>query len=207
MASSFDRVVKYLDLRRASKDTTENTKPLTLVRGRVIKKLQDTLTLPAHTYNIGQVFGYPVPRLLFQYNVTVGYEFSLTYIAGAYTKFGQLYVKWREGTTVFRYRLNVDDPLIVSPDRLAQQNVLYTNQRIKSNCVFEFWLTSTTPTAPMGLTSPLILKLSRLRNPVTADDLGSNANAAEALEIADLGVAIPEDLPYNQANIAWLDNP
>lgn len=205
----FDRVVKYLDLRRASKDTTHNTKPLLLDRARKIKKLQDTLTIPTHTYTYAQVAANYVPRLLFQFNVSVGYPFSFTFestlFGGGYSVAGSLFVKWRVGTTVHRYRLLVGGSVT---NLLAHFNNVYAGERIPSNCVFEFWLVAPHPilTPSVGLIRPLPLTLSRLRNPVTADDLGSNTGLGAPLEIADLGSNLPFAMPHSQENIVWLNN-
>jgi hypothetical protein len=205
MSNDFQGVVKHLDLNRASKDTIQNVKPLTLNESRAIKKVQNSLVLSVKTYN--PVFLNNLPRLIFQYDLSIGYNFSLSLPnLGGYVRGGDLFVKWRVGTTVYRYRLALRSNNVDFRQSLLRQFFNdYTGELIPSNCVFEFWVTSTTSLV-VGVALPLHLKLSPLRNPVTADDTGSDIASGNPLEIADLGVALPEVLPYNQPNIAWLNN-
>lgn len=218
--SNFTSVIKYLDLDRSSKDETINTKPLTLDRSRAIKKVQDTVTIPAHFYTFAQLPANYVGRMLFQYNVTVGYPFSFVvepmHLANRVFG-GSMFIKWREGNTVYRYRINAGGAIAVV-QQFGQPNTQlfswfgtnndYTNQFVGSNCCFEFWLANVTPFfAFIGLKEPLTIRLTKLRNPSDPDDLGiSVGNISGVLQIADLGVNLPEALPYNQANQAWLTN-
>lgn len=201
----FSRVVKYLDLRKANRDETLVTKPFTLRKARAIKKVQDSLVFPITT-----VPWDGIPHILFQFNVTVGYEFSLTNFTGS-LEGGFLFIKYREGATVTRYKLPIDSILSVAPEIVPLPlsmfyNNGYTNQRIPSNCVFEFWGIPYFMANP-GIVSPVTLQLSKLRNPAYPEDQGTNTDIADALFIDDLGVDLPENLPYNQDNQVWLDNP
>jgi len=205
---NFDSVVKYLDLRRATVDSTEVTKPLSLDKSRAIKKVQDTLLLSP--YDVGPVF-FSYPRLMFQYNVTVGYPFTFRVNPNTFTAIrgGTLFIKWRVGSTVYRYRIS-DTIVTRTPNttsrwrKLKQFYVYYEGQVIPSNCVFEFWYSLTS--LVVGIQSPGVeLTLSKLRNPVTPDDIGTQYPQVK-LTIADLGVALPETLPYTQDNQVWLNN-
>lgn len=221
---NFQDVVKYLDLRKAAKDLTFVTKPLTLFKSRPIKKVRDSIHLePFFTLGAISING---PTLLFQYNVTVGYPFSLHItpeadltLTGGFIN-GALTVKWREGNDVQRYTINV--PYLNYEGfpffhMLAQFSNTYTGQVIPSNCVFEFW--SFSSIGPLGvIPAGLTLKLSKLRNPVNADDVGvilqsvtpyvSERFAASFIgdSAGTYGTDLPETLPYDQPIDAWLDN-
>ena len=212
--SDFLPVIKHLDISKASKDTTFNVKPLALSKSRAIQKVQDTLTLPAHFYQAGHFpVNYP-GRLLFQYNVMIGYSFSLKVVTESVQHCigGGLFVKWREGNAVYRYRISLAGGGI--PSTFGQLlswyglNNSYTNQFIKSNCCFEFWVTQLPGFIPyVGLLNPITFELSKLRNPVDADDTGvSIGTILGPIELANLGINLPINTPYNQDNLTWLSN-
>lgn len=207
--ASFERVVKYLDLRKASKDTTQNTKPLTLYRGRCIKKLNIAFVVPA--------FNAPNPgyaTLFRQYNYTATKDFYVFDVYG-YNPTILVYamcIKYRVGNTVYRYRLPVTnnsvsialyEPLLAG----AVQAPMYNNEVIKANFCIEFW-SSAFPAAIVAL-APYYIKTNLIRNPVSASEVSDviGWSVAETMARADLDVAFPEDLPTPYASgSAWLTN-
>lgn len=220
--SDFSQAVKYLDLDRASKDETLNLKPLTLNKARALKKVQDYLTIPAHFYAAADVPDNYPGRMLFQYNVSVGYNFSFSIqpFASPFVEVGaaagSLFIKYRVNDTVFRYRLPVGGAILTTI-QFGQPSIQYlnwngynnnyVNQIIGANFCIEFWVARIDFDPFIGLLNDITFKLSRLRNPLDADDVGvTTGNVGPALELVDLGVNLPEALPYNQANIAWLNN-
>lgn len=214
---SFDRIVKYLDLRRAAKDETLVTKPLSVHKARPIKKVQDTLTIPTHVLTYSEISGYYLPRLILQYNITVGYEFTFEFpqlaLGSNYTSGCIMMIKWREGTTVTRYMLKVGGfvpiPSLFLTQLLQQFNLdqVYDGQRIPSNFVLELWLVTTNPILDeYGLQRAFPMKLSRLRNPAFPEDVGTFTDSAAPLGIADLGFNLPAAMPISQPNMVYLDN-
>lgn len=172
-------------------------------------------------------------RLVFQYNITFPQPFYILnvlnpppfMIPGLATTGMQCIgvVKWRNGTNVQRYcflnknnkgpftyfinhqnKISYNSPVVV-PD--------YGNQVIPQNCVIEFWtslidiLASGQLSKQVGFGQPLYIQTSLMSDPVTADDLMVIFNGGNALQIADIGVNLPEALPYNQPTIVWNDNP
>jgi len=218
--SDFLPVIKHLDISKASKDTTFNVKPLALSKSRAIQKVQDTLTLPAHFYQAGHFpINYP-GRLLFQYNVMIGYSFSLKVVteSAQHCIGGSLFVKWREGNTVYRYRISLAGGGIPTTLQFGQPSFplftwcnitgAYNNEYIKSNCCFEFWVARLPGFIPyIGLLNSITFELSKLRNPVDADDIGVGIGTILGpIELAGLGVDLPVAIPFNQDNMAWLTN-
>lgn len=208
----FTSTVKYLDIVKARKTTSaedDGAKPAlskyhSITKARHIHKLQQQIVLQAHTQLSGNV-NYE-NRLLFQYNVTMPTPFVITSPALFDTDtLGYLTIKWRVGTDVFRYFLRGNNALQLAAGETLYAPEAYGNQVIPRNCVFEYWFLGSI-NIQVGLLTDLYLGASRLVNPSDVNQTTSILLTATPIDIATFGVALPEALPYNQPDQAWLTN-
>jgi len=56
------------------------------------------------------------------------------------------------------------------------------------------------------MNAPLNIQTSLMSDPITADDVAVIFDAGSPFGITDIGVNLPETLPYNQPTIAWNTN-
>lgn len=227
--SDFIEVVKYLDTLPVRVATYQEAldanipfdKFYTKVKTRPIKKLFWWISLEAN-----QIFGETIPgRLIFQYNLTLPKPF---YILGVTLPYGfnSPYVmqcvgtvKWRVGTTVYRYcifnsKIKEASYIVGHTPNFSYINTFpdYTNQQIPANAVIELWssfadLTAQPHARNPGFDQPVLIQTSLMSNPITANDIAVILDSGVALNYADIGVNLPEALPYNQPTIVWNDNP
>ncbi len=115
-----------------------------------------------------------------------------------------LCIKWRVGTTVYRYKLwDHNDGLLYVP--------LYSGQRIGKNCVLECWTISSSTT--ISLTTPLTIYTSLLHAYVTRHISCPTPPSLEdaTYDTACAGVSLftpfplPLPLPFSSC-LYWLDN-
>lgn len=147
-------------------------------------------------------------RLVFQYNVTFDGDFYILNLdhLQAHRRLivsnGVLCIKWRIDNNVFRYKL------LDSEDNTDWSGfVQYTNQRIKRNFCLEFWATGTAFPHWYGIVQEFFLQTSYFFLPESYDDTDTVQEIEAPPElIADLGVDLPENLPYNQDTIVWIGN-
>jgi len=196
---------------------------------RAIKKLYWYIQLQPY-----QVSGAIGGRLVFQYNITMPAPFYIIGVSGApafktsgiVTRGMQSVgaIKWRNGTAVKRYCfLNKQwkGPLQYYINHQNKVSFVpsmpdYSNQVIPANCVIEFWTSFFDQVASgqlgktSGFATPILIQTSIKSNPVTADDAAVIYQAIDPISIPiathTLGVALPENLPYTQDDIVWLDN-
>lgn len=193
--------IKYLSFAPVSEDTSLAKQKS--VAGE-IRLLRNYLIIPIY-----QIFTDDLERrLCFQHNVSLGYDFYISNfdaLRGLGEAFlvqnGCLCIKYRVGTTVTRYNL-LDST--VSDDWSHFDR--YNGELIKGNFCIEFWYHGGILT-DHGIVSEISLQLSPLTVPVTPYDSDFVSNVSNPpLLIADLGVNLPETLPYNQTNQAFLTN-
>lgn len=217
--SDFSQVRRYLSLNKSRKATVQEArnhspsfeKYYSYARSRDIKRIYKHITLPAFINPIAGIVGYPVPRLVFQYNVTMPADFYLTDVydikAHDYSNVvsGRLNVKWRNGTVVNRYALG--GFIGVGAYRLADYTP-YAGQKIGKNCVFEYILTVNDGGFfnTYGLDAPLSLRTSLLREPETAEDTLETLMQGVPKTLLELGYFLEFAPPQPQPTIAWLDN-
>jgi len=210
--SDFPQVVKYLDIVPSSKDTTVTDKYPGIHKTRAIKKIQTIVVLPT---TLLPILGTEVtPRMMFQFNVTAPFKFrilelgprQLGYTLDNLVRGGVLTVKWRVGTTVYRYAIVGKQYEHVHHIPLTPFEP-YAGQLIQKNCVFEFWLIDTFAIDTYGTVFDIQIFTSLYRNPTTPDEIEVTQSANPALGLNVLGIAIPETIPTVQPDIAWLDNP
>lgn len=211
----FGQIVKHLDVSRARVATSSEAalasrpfdKYYGLNRARDIKKIHKVFTLEAYSIDVIGGGQFQRGELIFQYNVTVGAPFTIDKnFRFVSDRGGVLCVKYRVGTTVYRYALygNQED-LNLSTDILAFTP--YNGQVIASNCCFEFWVSYLHPQALVyGLTDDLKISTSILVNPDYPEEIERVIEGPDVLTKDDIGVALPETLPYEQLNQIWLDN-
>ena len=176
---------------------------------RNIQKIESFLILPAYTVPPSSV-NYN-GQLMFQYNVTMPAPFYILngivedmsgLLAG-----GTLTVKWRVGTTVYRYFIHGFQRFTTNLGELIDVHTFpfYSNQLIPINCVFEFWSMPTLSITP-GLQEDFKVRLNYLTDPVTADDTEIDIPALPALSNTVLGNAVPTVMPVDQTLVVFNDN-
>lgn len=184
----------------------EGTAPLAKSKAIVSEafgKVYQFLYLP--NYTVAGLFA--KRELLFQYNVTFSKDFFFTglkQLQAYYTSIirgGCLCIKWRIGEIVSRYRI-LDSR---GNDSDWSYFPLYTNQLVQSNFCLEFW--SDSLSSVNGIIQPIYLKTSIFSNAtaVGQQSMAQDINNPPLLR-ADLGVVLPETLPYNQNNVVWVNN-
>lgn len=212
--ASFSETVKYLSISPARKATlaeaqTANLpfdKYYSISNSRKIDRINLTIVLPANT-----VLSSDIPywgRLLFQYNISVGQPFYiLNRIVEDKSYKGLITVKWRVGSSVYRYNIYGGQELSTS---IFKRNVAnfpwYSSQLVPSNCCFEFWATRPGTEETYGLTSAFRVKTSLLYEPETAS-LDAKLVSPDPVVIPS-GVSFPiTEFPVElDSNVAYLDN-
>lgn len=220
--STFAEVVKYLRRSKSRKATDADlqtsgtlTNPLkyngTLTKSRPIQRIPVCIVLPAFSYtidNIPELIG----GLLFQYNFTnPGGSFYITKVDPVTAPQGFLTVKWRVGSTVHRYKLTPGLFISAHPNggKMSFEPEDYSNQKVPANCVFEWWLNILPGySEPIGLENAFRVTTGLLALPTTPDELSVDLPITQTvLGRPDLGTPLPANLPFDNTNIAWLDNP
>lgn len=204
MPSSFNDITRRLDINPASRDTT-NDKTLKAARG--ITKVGIAFEIPLLTgTNLRR-------KILQQINYTMTAPFKIRKIIPLYdvTTFGvaSLTIRFRQGQTVHRYRLDFSQSSVVRDfivNNTAVQASLYNGEVIQPNFCIEVW-----GVADIGLYSfgPFDVVTSRLRVPNTECESNYSLDIDGAvLTRADLVQPMPETLPVDYgASSVWLDNP
>ena len=234
--AAFDDIQKHLTLTKARKPSVDEAKNsnwpfdkyYTKTKARTIKRIPNIIYIPAFYYDAN--VGNPSPRnpicLLFQYNVAVGFDF---YILGmeyqdpalgwtplniGYTfafQDGLIAFKYREGANVSRYYYTGQNKHFTNVGQPAQDGLFFTaykNQKIKGNFCLEFWLTTAVINIPSvrGIPNPLRIITSKLSIPQDENQMEVSIQANNPLTAAQIGVNLPEALPYNQDNQVWNTN-
>lgn len=205
MNSDFTRVTKYLDITPSSKsDRSDLKQNKGIFKSRAIKKIPAVVTLAAHT-ETGVSTAWP--RIVFQYNITVGSPFYLSNIdelRSGYVLFrtlerSLLTLRFRNGEAVTRYYISARGDFRGS--RFLAET--YINQEIPENFVIEVWSVSGTT---WGLNTDLDIKLSQRYNPANADEL-KRVVATPTIVRDEIfqPMPMPVPIPFGESS-AWLDN-
>lgn len=212
MSANFDSVTKYLDRSPASIDTTHVTKPSDRRTSRAIKKINYTFTIPQIQLN-AVTLGAPVPGcLVHQLNFTAPLRFKILSMTGpplaVLNRFAFIAIRYRVGTTVYRYRLPLTGYSAVEAlfDNFKYvQGSKYTNQPILANFAIEIWTILNNQTnINLG---PFVVTTGLLRNPVIPEETSDDIDASETLARADLEKPMPEALPVAYGDSScWLTN-
>lgn len=198
---------KALNIVKVIKDLSV-TKQINKVRS--IEKLPYYINLPAFESLTVPKNG----RLLFQYNASLPFNFRIIdpIKQSPFLSKGILTIKYRVGSKVYRYIIWGELQITEFPTLGKVINVYdfeaYTNQLIGKNCCFEFWSIQRVGIAiarPNGIPN-LKLKTSILEDPSNVNQYEKVLNLVVPLEHTDLGSTLPETIPTNQANLAWLNN-
>lgn len=188
----------------------------TIDASRSLETVPVVITLPAHQQlyePIINVFN----RLMFQYNLVMPSAFYfidplILVVPDAYNyKYFYVTIKWRVGSTVYRYWLYGQRN---TPRKIVNIPEMYAGQLIQPNCVFEVWNTFYIDTPWLGdleLFGPpndLQFKTSLLRVPETADVRNVAANISTIYDIVDSGLTPPlaQGESFAQPSVAFLDN-
>lgn len=227
--SDFIDVVKYLDklpVRVATlQEALDANIPFDKYYGKIpvrpIRKLFWYLSLEPNRV-LGET---KTARLVFQYNITAPAPF---YILGVTLPYGSSSpnqmqcvgtIKWRNGSTVSRYcifnSILKESKYVKSGHTFSLSFINtfpdYANQKVPANCVVELWSSfhdqlALPGTRNIGFDLPVVIQTSLMSNPLTASDTAIILDSGPALNYADMGVNLPETLPYNQPTIVWNDN-
>lgn len=219
--SDFTTALKYLDYQKsrvATLDEASHTplpfdKYYGLVKARDIKKIFSFITLPR------TVFPYPsggLHKLMGQFNVTLPGDF---YILNANTtpvseNVMDCYVtvKWRVGTTVYRYVLSISNRAYAPWTNYVYGTPFYTNQRIGAECCFEIWRDSIfspkfVGATEFGIQEEIALMTSFFRNPATPEELSVELDQADNFKtVDDIGFTMPAPMDIDQPTIIWNNN-
>lgn len=196
----FSQIRDRLDIRKARLLTDQEadtsfprvSKYRTLLKSRPITKVPVNIVLPAFT-NGFIIYWYG--QLAYQYNVSAPRDFYIKRVQNPDGLYGILCVKWRVGTQVHRYMLYPYE------NQELYKFDAYDKHLVKKNCCFELW----------GIFSPIVTKeviieTSLLDLPNNVDDVGHIYPASAYYNREAMGQALPENIPTDQTNIAWLDN-
>lgn len=219
--TSFSSVVKPFSRVLATKDTTVVTKPLSITAVRAIRPIQSTLTIPEHLVTVAPTTIAEAAatgrRLLFQFNCSAVHEFTLTNVPNRdnYGRLssGYLVIRWRVGSTVYRY-------LLQKTVTLPGKRVInywggeidgfqsYTGQVIKSNFCLEYYsmFVRNGTIESRGINSAMSFQTSIINAPTMADPEVFSAATPIVYDQADLAATPLYEFPQSQTNIAWLDN-
>lgn len=152
-------------------------------------------------------------QLLFQFNVTLTENFYLLNVEQyrAFTRSlivgGCLCIKYRIGTTVYRYKL-----LDHSTTNDWNYFTWYSNQLIRKNFCIEFWGNDLLPEEALfnrGILQTLLMQMSIMYEPSSVNEVPytTDIDAIDVLRLADLTFgALPIDMPFTQENLVYLSN-
>lgn len=203
---NWPQVIKYLDYVRGSVNTSRAKS-----RGvaRKIEKLHYAFTLSsvALSSTLRATERYQV-------NYTMPADFRIIKLeqgSESTTRACIRCIRYRIGTTVYRYRLPIsDDPSTdqIADDLLPFRSIVsadkYAGELIKANFCIEYWgfLNGLSNNASWTFTTNLLL------NPVMPDDISPSIyTSGTGVDRATLAVALPETIPttYDTAG-QWLSN-
>lgn len=183
---------------------------------RDIKKIPVYLRLPSvGLHNINSVQQLDTSRrLVYQWNLTFGSHFVIdrwtNLLNNNNLQYCGLCIKWRVGTDVFRYDLSPVPPTVIFPSVLPRFNVFdyYAYQVIPSNFCIELWGYPPFPfiAQQFGTLGDIIIPTYERVLPNDGDETIRYITAGDAYNIAQLGNAVPETLPDQQDNLAFLSN-
>jgi hypothetical protein len=187
----------------AAQSATGSTNPdkyVTIDPSREIKLINTFITIPAYQFMYTNN-AYGGMRLMYQWNVSISHPFYFLKSPIVNTDLdGFLAIKWRVGTTVYRYFLY--------GNQFDGNLPLYSGQKIGKYCVFEWW-DSWNDAAPIGLSIPLTFETSLLNTPATPDEQQVLITPELKITFAELWLAA---LPWSKtsqlvnSNCAFLSN-
>lgn len=206
--SDFQQVTKYLDITKTTRDTTVNTKPLSITKARRIKKLFKCFLMPEIS-GITQIRGV----LLAQINFDMGEDFYIQKIIPGWTLTDLLdgaacCIRYREGLNVTRYLMDFTG--ITSVDNLTKasttvQAAPYNGELIKRYFSLELWGYAPTGTLAVGPVR-FVTSLAELPTSPNQIDYGTEVEGT-LYERDDLVVALPEDVPTTYVDaMRWTSN-
>lgn len=204
MSYPYPRITKHLSLTPVGRGTSPRAKTSGFASD--VENLFKFLYIPPF---VATGFTY-IRQMLCQFNVAFTEDFYLLN-SESYKAFasyiihgGCICFKYRIGSIVYRYK-------VIDSDYSTDWSffIPYSNQLIKKNFVIEFWGN----TLGFGqlkhqLVQGLTLQLSSIYEPTSVEEAPATTEVkvTDLLNIAALGVNLPEALPYNQPTIAFTTN-
>lgn len=208
MSYPYPRITKQLSLTPATVGDSPRAKSYSIA-GEV-SNLFKFLSIPA--FQIG-IYDYKyVRQMLGQFNYSFTEDFYILNVsnykafASAIIHGGCLCIRWREGTTVYRYKL------IDSDDSTDWSYFTpYSNQLIKKNFCIEFWGNILAfGQLRHQLAQDILLQLSSFYEPTVTSETPAvtEISAEDFLNTDELGESIPIDggIPYSNETVVWLTN-
>lgn len=209
----FSTAIRYLDwvksrqatLLEAESASVPFTKYYELQHSREFKKIPFVLIVPAHTIsNDLDIYQY-LPRLVFQYNITLPFSSHILNIKqldidnlSNVLGFGIATVKWVDINTgaVTRYGLKNGN---AGNFKLCD---VYRNQRIPKQFSIEYWLYSTFA-GQAGISDDLHIKLSPITNPLFAEELERDITIDDPYDFPDFSWNTPFNVPQINNIVPW----
>lgn len=218
--SDFAEIQRRLLLRKSRKATAQDLQTSAGLQNplkyesyngpaRDIKLIPVYLVLPAFSYTFADIPEL-IPGLLFQYNFTAPFDFYILNKHITNAPQGFLTVKWRVGNTCYRYKLTpgLFTGNITGNGKIKHPFRDYENQKVKKNCVFEWWLNNLPGfSEPIGMIESFPLLTSELAVPDSPDQISVEIPVGAPVTRQDMVLPLPHTLPFDNTINAWLDNP
>lgn len=199
---NFENITRRLDINPASVDSTYNK---TRAKGRIIGKVPYTFTVPEFSTTTTAHTGGKIGCLMAQYNYTFPRSFKILKTSVVYADYSNLFptvaIKYRIGTTVYRYYLPWSNPMVALP--IDQ----YNGELIQPNFCLEYWCRLSSGFGSNYFVQEVLVTTNLLANPTSPDELYVNTAPTESLLRATLAQAMPETLPVTYVSgSSWLTN-
>lgn len=196
--SDFLEISNRLDIRKSERDTTNDK---SLQKSRPIQKVPYSFVIPRVQIDLTSFGVAQGGALVHQFNITAPRAFRILLNSARLNEadiltYALICVRYRVGTTVYRYRLKLSGDSILEgllDNFSGVQAPAYYNQHIGANFCIEFW------TLNAGQTNidvgPWTVMTGLLRNPLNVDDIGSEIAIVTEMARDDLSQPLPDVLP------------
>lgn len=201
----FGTAIKYLDwvksrqasLLEAQRFTVPFDKYYGLQTSRALKKIPYVLNVPKHQISSDESIYQYLPRLVFQYNITLPFSFYIINLKNLSLDSllpGVITVKWVDINTgkVSRYGLKNG---LIGNYKLCDK---YTNQHIPSQFSIEYWLGSTF-FGHCGINNDFEIVMAPLVNPNFPEELERDIEAPQPYDYPAFSWYLPLCLPQDNS--------
>jgi hypothetical protein len=212
METNWQDITRRLDINQA--DVTETCNPKPRGKGRAIGKVNYQFTIPAVNIDLGAAGVNSYGALFHQFNYTAPSSFRiLNWTKGQattdITNMCLVAVRYRVGTTVYRYRLTVanDSALDELFDSFfaVVRAPRYNGERIGANFSIELW--SYFSSGRPVILNDITVTTGLLALPSSSNETEQDIPLAQTMNRAALALPMPEFLPVTyDAGSQWLTN-